>query len=223
MLPDIMSWPRGSNMSPVRIQSYSLRKCWRRSLMEAPCSCGPPPATTRTGLPQVCASTQKKVWTAMPVFYASRPDRATASARLEHFPVALHPPLGYSSRHEQGSFADRGPARRGDRRRHRRHVHGARAATRRRGRHGDRSAAARPRHLLRQCRWDGGDRGGPARAARNHPARSCLAHGPARAAHRPLVLSAAPRTLALALLAREHPRARGSGGQGSRQSPRRRL
>src|SRR5688572_27933450 len=61
MLPDIMSWPRGSNMRPVRIQSNSFRKCWRRSLMLAPCSCGPPPETTRTGLPQVWASMQEKV------------------------------------------------------------------------------------------------------------------------------------------------------------------
>jgi hypothetical protein len=29
--------------------------------MVAPSSAGPPPATTRTGLPQVCASMQKKV------------------------------------------------------------------------------------------------------------------------------------------------------------------
>ena len=36
-------------------------KCWRFSLMVAPCSGGPPPATTRTGLPQVWASMQKKV------------------------------------------------------------------------------------------------------------------------------------------------------------------
>ena len=56
-----MSWPRGSNIRPVRIQSNSARKCWRRSLMLAPLSCGPPPITTRTGLPQVCASTQLKV------------------------------------------------------------------------------------------------------------------------------------------------------------------
>ena len=60
-VPDIMSWPRGSNMRPVRIQSYSRMKCCRRSLMVAPLSGGPPPATTRTGLPQVWASTQKKV------------------------------------------------------------------------------------------------------------------------------------------------------------------
>ncbi len=36
MLPDIMSWPRGSNIRPVRIQSNSFRKCCRRSLMLAP-------------------------------------------------------------------------------------------------------------------------------------------------------------------------------------------
>ena len=57
-----MSWPRGSNISPVRIQSYSARKCARRSIIVAPCSGGPPPATRRTGLPQVWPSMQKKVW-----------------------------------------------------------------------------------------------------------------------------------------------------------------
>ena len=31
-----MSWPRGSNIRPVRIQSYSARKCARRSIMVAP-------------------------------------------------------------------------------------------------------------------------------------------------------------------------------------------
>ena len=36
-------------------------KCWRFSLIVAPLSGGPPPATTRTGLPQVWASMQKKV------------------------------------------------------------------------------------------------------------------------------------------------------------------
>ena len=60
-----MSWPRGSNISPVRIQSYSARKCARRSIMVAPSSSGPPPATRRTGLPQVWPSMQKKVWRAM--------------------------------------------------------------------------------------------------------------------------------------------------------------
>src|SRR4051812_25534742 len=62
MLPLIMSWPRGSNISPFLIQSYSARKCWRFSLMLFPCKTGPPPATSRTGLPQVCASMQKKVF-----------------------------------------------------------------------------------------------------------------------------------------------------------------
>src|SRR5215210_7733710 len=58
-----MSWPRGSNISPVRIQSCSLRKCWRRSNIVAPSSAGiEPPATTRTGLPQVWPSMQKKLW-----------------------------------------------------------------------------------------------------------------------------------------------------------------
>src|SRR5688572_30613853 len=69
-----MSWPRGSNIRPVRIQSNSARKCWRRSLMLAPESCGPPPITTRTGLPQVCASTQLKVNFAM-VLPATMPSR----------------------------------------------------------------------------------------------------------------------------------------------------
>src|SRR6185295_13900222 len=72
-----MSWPRGSNIRPVRIQSNSARKCWRRSLMLAPLSCGPPPITTRTGLPQVCASTQLKVNLAI-----VDPVRADTSARL---------------------------------------------------------------------------------------------------------------------------------------------
>src|SRR3712207_5222815 len=61
-----MSWPRGSNMRPVRIQSYSARKCWRRSNIVSPFSWGMlPPPTTRTGLPQVWPSMQKKVWRAM--------------------------------------------------------------------------------------------------------------------------------------------------------------
>src|SRR5262245_15560139 len=72
-----MSWPRGSSIRPVRIQSNSLRKCCRRSLMLAPCSCGPPPITTRTGLPQVCASTQLKV-----NFAIVDPVRADPTARL---------------------------------------------------------------------------------------------------------------------------------------------
>jgi hypothetical protein len=63
-----MSWPRGSNISPVRIQSCWLRKCWRRSNMVAPSSAGiEPPVTTRTGFPQVWPSMQKKVCRAMSV------------------------------------------------------------------------------------------------------------------------------------------------------------
>src|SRR6266702_1078976 len=58
--PDIMSWPRGSNISPSRIQSKRVRKSWRRSLMLAPLRNGAPPATSRTGLPAVCPSMQKK-------------------------------------------------------------------------------------------------------------------------------------------------------------------
>src|ERR1043166_909352 len=60
------SWPRGSNISPVRIQSYSATKFWRRANMVAPASAGTlPPATTRTGLPQVWPSMQKNVWRAI--------------------------------------------------------------------------------------------------------------------------------------------------------------
>src|ERR1700754_2421680 len=62
MEPLIMSCPLGSNINPFRIQSNSFRKCWRFSLMLLPTSTGPPPATRRTGLPQVCASIQKKVF-----------------------------------------------------------------------------------------------------------------------------------------------------------------
>ena len=65
MDPDIMSWPRGSNIRPVRIQSKSRRKCARRSSIVAPSSRGPPPETSRTGLPQVCPSMQEKVWVVM--------------------------------------------------------------------------------------------------------------------------------------------------------------
>jgi len=36
-------------------------KSWRRALMVAPASAGPPPATRRTGLPQVWPSMQKNV------------------------------------------------------------------------------------------------------------------------------------------------------------------
>src|SRR5690606_18577481 len=60
-----MSCPRGSNINPVRIQSNSRRKCARRSIMVAPSRRGPPPATSRTGLPQVCPSIQKKEWRAI--------------------------------------------------------------------------------------------------------------------------------------------------------------
>ena len=67
MAPDIMSWPRGSNISACRIQSNSARKWARFSSIVLPASAGAPPATTRTGLPQVWPSMQKKVWVAMPV------------------------------------------------------------------------------------------------------------------------------------------------------------
>ena len=63
--PDIMSCPRGSNISAVRIQSNSARKCARRSIIVLPLSAGAPPATTRTGLPQVCPSMQKNVCVVM--------------------------------------------------------------------------------------------------------------------------------------------------------------
>ena len=62
ILPDIISCPRGSNIKPLRIQSYSFIKCCRFSLMLAPFRIGAPPATNRTGLPQVWASIQKKVF-----------------------------------------------------------------------------------------------------------------------------------------------------------------
>jgi len=63
--PDIPSWPRGSNISVRRTQSCSARKIWRFSATGTCGSSGAPPATTRTGLPQVWASTQKKVWGCM--------------------------------------------------------------------------------------------------------------------------------------------------------------
>src|SRR5688572_3895854 len=61
ILPLIMSCPRGSNIRPLRIQSYSFKKCNLFSIILFPCRKGAPPVTTRTGLPQVCASMQKKV------------------------------------------------------------------------------------------------------------------------------------------------------------------
>ena len=63
--PDIMSWPRGSNIRLLRIQSNSARKWARRSIMVRPRSAGAPPATMRTGLPQVCPSMQKNVCVAI--------------------------------------------------------------------------------------------------------------------------------------------------------------
>src|SRR5678810_48897 len=60
MLPLIMSCPRGSNINPFLIQSYSFKKCCRFSLMLFPSSSGPPSATRRTGLPHACASTPRK-------------------------------------------------------------------------------------------------------------------------------------------------------------------
>ena len=60
--PLIISCPRGSNMRPFLIQSYSFKKCWRFSLMLFPISSGPPSFTRRTGLPQVCASIQVNVF-----------------------------------------------------------------------------------------------------------------------------------------------------------------
>src|SRR6185295_18336524 len=61
ILPLIMSCPRGSNINPFLIQSYSLRKCCLFSLMFFPFSTGPPLATSLTGLPHVCASMQENV------------------------------------------------------------------------------------------------------------------------------------------------------------------
>src|SRR6516165_12527124 len=60
-----MSWPRGSNIRPVRIQSKSRRKWARFSSMFSPSSRRPPPETRRTGLPQVCPSMQEKVCVAI--------------------------------------------------------------------------------------------------------------------------------------------------------------
>src|ERR1043166_6882854 len=63
-------------MRPVRIQSYCATKFWRRSNMVAPGRAGTlPPATTRTGLPQVWPSMQKNVWRAIYL-----------SGRREHWP-----------------------------------------------------------------------------------------------------------------------------------------
>src|SRR5688572_121294 len=57
-----MSWPRGLKHRLVRIQSKRAMKSWRRSAMLAPFSKGAPPATSRTGLPAVWPSMQKKIW-----------------------------------------------------------------------------------------------------------------------------------------------------------------
>ncbi len=65
MLPDITSCPRGSNIRARRTQSWSRTKISRFSAIGTCGSSGAPPATTRTGLPQVWASTQKKVCRAM--------------------------------------------------------------------------------------------------------------------------------------------------------------
>lgn len=54
-------------MRPLRIQSYSLRKCCRFSRIVAPSKSGPPSLITRTGLPHVCASIQVNVL--RPIFY----------------------------------------------------------------------------------------------------------------------------------------------------------
>src|SRR5690606_18573910 len=62
MLPLIISWPRGSNINPFLIQSYSSIKWSLRSIMEFPLKYGPPPATKRTGHPQVWESIQKNVF-----------------------------------------------------------------------------------------------------------------------------------------------------------------
>ena len=59
--------------APVRIQSYSARKCARLSSMVAPSSWGPPPATRRTGLPQVWPSMHRKVWRDMQVLAKNFP------------------------------------------------------------------------------------------------------------------------------------------------------
>src|ERR1700704_5009674 len=63
ILPLIISCPLGSNIRPLRIQSYSFKKCRRFSLMSFPFKKGPPAATNLTGLPHVCASIQKNFFT----------------------------------------------------------------------------------------------------------------------------------------------------------------
>ena len=65
MLPDMTSCPRGSNIRARRTQSWSRMKICRFSAIGTFGNSGAPPATTRTGLPQVWASIQKKVWRAM--------------------------------------------------------------------------------------------------------------------------------------------------------------
>src|SRR6478736_7641379 len=86
MLPLIISWPRGSNIKPFRIQSYSFKKCWRFSLMFFPYNTGPPPATNLTGLPHVWASIQKNVFF---IFYFY----IWFVERLNHYVFSTHVPL----------------------------------------------------------------------------------------------------------------------------------
>src|SRR6185437_14971531 len=91
MLPLIISCPRGSNISPFRIQSYSRRKCCRFSLILAPSSTGPPPATSLTGFPQVCASIQKKVFFMLMDRHHGEMQTSGFNLRLGEF-VIDHPP-----------------------------------------------------------------------------------------------------------------------------------
>jgi len=60
MAPDIMSWPRRSNIRPLRHPVISARKLGA-SFEHAvvPSSCGPPPVDDTHRLPQVWPSMQK--------------------------------------------------------------------------------------------------------------------------------------------------------------------
>ncbi|EGE56294.1 hypothetical protein RHECNPAF_7300103 [Rhizobium etli CNPAF512] len=78
--PDIMSCPLGSNISALRTQSWSRTKISRRSPIGRCGSSGPPPATRRTGLPQVWASMQKKLFL---IFSYPRSPRLRQPAAVE--------------------------------------------------------------------------------------------------------------------------------------------
>src|ERR1700722_12361108 len=96
------SWPRGSNIRACRTQSCSARKIWRFSAIETAGRIGAPPATTRTGLPQVCASMQRKVWGCVKGGMSAEP-RDGEGSEVDR---------GYASRHEirdeaAGGWAER--------------------------------------------------------------------------------------------------------------------